>query len=101
MLKDFNKEQVQEIATQSSSWQEILGKLGYKSRGSLITIKQYFRQNNIHCDLLQNIVTQKCPICGQLFSYQNKGGNRKYCFNCSPATHNPSDKFIAFKKKLD
>lgn len=30
MLKDFTLEQIQEIATNSSNWQEILVKLGYK-----------------------------------------------------------------------
>lgn len=98
MLKDFTLEQIQEIAMQSSSWQEILNKLGYKSRGSLITIKNYFIKNNIECSLLEGIVTQKCPICKKTFTYQNKGGNRKYCFDCSPITNNPSDKFFAFKK---
>lgn len=39
MLKDFTLEQIQEIATQSENWQEILNKLGYKSRGSLVTLK--------------------------------------------------------------
>lgn len=98
MLKDFTLEQIQEIATQSENWQEILNKLGYKSRGSLITIKTYFIKNNIECSLLEGIVTQVCPICGKTFTYQNKGGNRKYCFDCSPITKNPTDKFIAFKK---
>lgn len=98
MLKDFTLEQIQEIAAQSRSWQEILNRLGYKSRGSLTTIKTYFINNNIECSLLKGIVTQVCPICGETFIYQNKGGNRKYCFNCSPITNNPSDKFFAFKR---
>jgi len=98
MLKDFTLEQIQEIATNSSNWQEILVKLGYKSRGSLATIKDYFVKNNISCSLLQNIVTQICPICKKAFTYENKGGNRKYCFECSPSTNNPSYKFFAFKK---
>lgn len=98
MLKDFTKEEIQEIAIQSNSWQEVLTKLGYKSRGSLVTIKNYFIENNISCSLLQNIVTQKCPICNKIFTYENKGGNRKYCFECSPSTSNPTNKFFAFKK---
>lgn len=48
--------------------------------------------------MLDGIATQVCPICGEIFTYQNKGGNRKYCFNCSPITKNPTDKFIAFKR---
>jgi len=42
MLKDFTNKQIQEIALNSGSWQEILFKLGYKSRGSLVTIRKYF-----------------------------------------------------------
>lgn len=98
MLKDFTNKQIQEIALNSNSWQEILSKLGYKSRGSLVTIKKYFLKNNIECPLLNNIVEKVCPICGKTFSYENKGGNRQYCFECSPSTNNPTYKFQAFKK---
>lgn len=98
MLKDFTKDEIQKIALDSKTWQEILTKLGYKSRGSLVTVKSYFLKNNISCTLLQSEVTQQCPICGKTFTYENKGGNRKYCFDCSPSTNNPSQKFFAFKK---
>ena len=96
MLKDFTKEEIQKIADESNSWQEILDKLGYKSRGSLITIKNYFIKNNIQYNV-SNIVTKICPICGEEFSYENKG-LRKFCFNCSPSTNNSTFKFMAFKK---
>ena len=54
MLKDFTNEQIQKIALNSDSWQEILSKLKYKSRGSLPTIKNYFINNNIECPLLKD-----------------------------------------------
>ena len=98
MLKDFTKEQIQEIASRATSWQQILNELGYKSRGSLITIKSYFISNNIICDLLENKVTKICPICGKSFTLENNGGNRKFCLECSPSTNNSTFKFIAFKK---
>lgn len=98
MLKDFTIKEIQNIADSSTSWQEILTKLHYKSRGSLPTIKNYFIENNIKCSLLEGRVTQVCPICGRTFTYENKGGNRRFCFECSPSTNNPTYKFLSFKK---
>lgn len=98
MLKDFTKEQIQEIVNKAENWEQILNELGYKSRGSLCTIKKYLIANNIFCKLLNNEVSKICPICGKTFTYKNVGGNRKFCFECSPSTNNPTFKFIAFKK---
>lgn len=97
MLKDFTNEQIQKIALNSDSWQEILSKLKYKSRGSLPTVKKYFINNNIECSLLKDEREKICLICGKTFVYNDKGGNRKFCLKCSPSTTNPTKKFQAFK----
>ena len=41
-----------------------------------------------------------CPICGKEFQAEDFGQiRRKYCFDCSPATNNPTQRLKAMKKK--
>ena len=50
-----------------------------------------------------NYITQnkKCEICGKEFSIEGLGQiRRKYCFECSPVTNNPTFRLKAMKKKV-
>lgn len=46
-------------------------------------------------------IVKKCEICGKDFIIQGFGQiRRKYCFECSPSTNNPTSKTQAMKRKI-
>ena len=110
LWKQFSKDEIISIVRSSTSMSDLIARLGYHTRNyqtqkqvdkmlefynlSLFTSDNYKNKNEIEKEKI-------CEICGKAFIVKGFGqASRKYCFECSPSTNNPTAKTRAMKKKV-
>ena len=110
LWKQFSKDEIISIVRSSTSISDLIARLGYHTR-NYQTQKQVYKMLEFYnlppftSDDYKNkneIEKEKiCEICGKTFIVKGFGqASRKYCFECSPSTNNPTAKTRAMKKKV-
>lgn len=110
LWKKLTKEQIVSILDESTSISDLTKRLGYKTRNSK-TRKQIdnmleFYNLKLPTYERSKLTTQRveekvCPICERTFTIETIAQRtRKYCYECSPATNNPTAKTRAMKNKV-
>lgn len=109
--KKFSREEIVVILNESQSISDLTKRLGYHTRNAR-TRKQIDNMLAFHNLQLPtynklnyfNTTQQKkkiCAICGKEFVIETGAqNNRKYCYDCSPQTNNPTFKANAMKIKV-
>ena len=101
--KKYTKEEIVKILNESKNIVDLHQKLGYHTRNGQ-TGKQIDAMLKFHNLELPNYKISEervCAICGKSFIINDYTQNcRKYCYECSPATNNPTTKTKAMKKRI-
>ena len=103
LWKKLSKDEIVSIIENSASISDLIEKIGYHARNGK-TRKQIDQMLDFYGLTLPDYNHQKekvCEICGKTFITKGVGQtSRKYCFECSPPTNNPTIKIRAMKEKI-
>ena len=110
LWKKFSKDEIISIIENSASISDLIKNLGYsserkKTKEQINKMLEFYNLPPFTSDDYKNkneIEKEKiCEICGKTFIVKGFGqASRKYCFECSPSTNNPTTKTRAMKKKV-
>ena len=104
LWKKFSKDEIVSIVENSTCISDLMQKLGYHSRNGKTReqINKMLEFYNLTIPKSDKSEKEKiCEICGATFTVKGFGqASRKYCFECSPSTNNPTIKIRAMKKKV-
>lgn len=104
----FSKEEIISIVNDSNSVSDLIRKLGYNtlSGGTRKQVNKMLDYYNLTLPIFNHKIKdideeRVCAICGNTFTIHSSLQNvRKYCFECSPSTNNPTYKIKAMKTKV-
>lgn len=111
LWKKFTREEITLILNESTSIKELMQKIGYNSKngGARKQIDKMLEFYNLKLpdykesySLTKRVPQERiCEICGNVFIIDTLAQRtRKYCYECSPVTNNPTFKARAMKTKV-